>query len=102
MLSRLMPLVLFMLLATAGVAYAQGPLVVSTWGGNWKDTVEREVGKAFTARTGVPVEFEVGGTIDRLGEGRAPQGSPPGGVPLTTAHVGRLYISDGLFAPLDM
>jgi len=102
MLSRLMPLVLFMLLATAGVAYAQGPLVVSTWGGNWKDTVERVIGKAFTAKTGVPVEFEVGGTIDRLAKARVSKGSPLVDITLTTTHVGRLYISDGLFARLDM
>ena len=102
MLARLMTLILFTLLATAGVAHAQGPLVVSSWGGNWKDTVERVIGKAFTAKTGVPVEFEVGGTIDRLAKARVSKGSPLVDVTLTTTHVGRLYISDGLFAPLDM
>ena len=102
MLARLIALVIVTLLASAAVAHAQGPLVVSTWGGNWKDTVERVVGKAFTARTGVPVEFEVGGTIDRLAKARVTKGSPLVDVTLTTTHVGRLYISDGLFAPLDM
>ncbi|MEK7714827.1 MAG: extracellular solute-binding protein, partial [candidate division NC10 bacterium] len=102
MLARLMTLILFTLLATAAVAHAQGSLVVSTWGGNWKDTVERVIGKAFTAKTGVPVEFEVGGTIDRLAKARVSKGSPLVDVTLTTTHVGRLYISDGLFARLDM
>src|SRR3990170_5267239 len=102
MLSRLMPLVLFMLLATAGVAWAQNALVVSVWGGNWKNTVESVIGKAFTAKTGVPVEFEVGGTIDRLAKARVAKGSPLVDITLTTTHVGRLYISDGLFARLDM
>lgn len=102
MLARLIAPILLTLLATAAVAHAQGPLVVSSWGGNWKDTVERVIGKAFTAKTGVPVEFEVGGTIDRLAKARVSKGSPLVDVTLTTTHVGRLYISDGLFAPLDM
>jgi putative spermidine/putrescine transport system substrate-binding protein len=76
--------------------------VVSVWGGNWKDTVERVIGKAFTAKTGTPVEFEVGGTIDRLAKARVAKGSPLVDITFTTSHVGRLYISDGLFAPLDM
>ena len=78
------------------------PLVVSVWGGNWKDTVERVVGKPFTAKTGMPVEFEVGGTIDRLAKARVAKGNPLVDLTFTTSHVGRLYISDGLFAPLDM
>ena len=54
---------LALLLLTPVASFAQGPLVVSVWGGNWKDTVDKVVGKAFTARTGIPVEYEVGGTI---------------------------------------
>src|SRR6266702_4146858 len=50
------------LLITPVASFAQGPLVVSVWGGNWKDTVEQIVAKPFTAKTGIPVEFEVGGT----------------------------------------
>ena len=89
-------------IAGAPAASAQEPLVVSTWGGNWKDTVEKVVGKAFTARTGIPVEYEVGGTIDRLAKARVAKGKPLVDITLTTTHVGRLYISDGLFAPLEM
>lgn len=90
------------LLDLAPAAQAQNSLVVSVWGGNWKDTVERVVGKAFTAKTGIAVEFEVGGTIDRLAKARVAKGNPLVDLTFTTTHVGRLYISDGLFAPLDM
>jgi putative spermidine/putrescine transport system substrate-binding protein len=92
-----------LLAAMPSVALAQKePLVVSIWGGNWKDTVEKIVGKAFTAKTGVPVEFEVGGTLDRLAKARVAKGSPLVDLNFTTTHVGRLYISDGLYQKLDM
>ncbi len=102
MLSRAMKLVVVLLLAAAPAARAAEPLVVSVWGGNWKDTIERVVAKPFTAKTGIPVEFEVGGTIDRLAKARVAKGSPLVDVTFTTTHVGRLYISDGLFERLDM
>ena len=94
--------VLLGLLPLAPPAPAQNALVVSVWGGNWKDTVEKVIGKAFTAKTGMPVEFEVGGTIDRLAKARVAKGSPLVDLTFTTSHVGRLYMSDGLFARLDM
>ena len=81
---------------------AQNALVISVWGGNWKDTVERVIGKAFTARTGIPVEYEVGGTIDRLAKARVAKGNPLVDLNFTTTHVARLYISDGLYDKLDM
>lgn len=105
MLARLAVLTLLALCLPFGSvapAHAQSSLVVSVWGGNWKDTVDRVIGKAFTAKTGMPVEFEVGGTIDRLAKARVAKGSPLVDVTFTTSHVGRLYVSDGLFAPLDM
>jgi putative spermidine/putrescine transport system substrate-binding protein len=83
-------------------ARAQNALVVSVWGGNWKDTVERVVGKAFTAKTGIPVEYEVGGTIDRLAKARVAKGNPLVDLNFTTTHVARLYISDGLYDRLDL
>jgi putative spermidine/putrescine transport system substrate-binding protein len=89
-------------LALASPAPAADPLVVSVWGGNWKDTVERVVARPFTAKTGIPVEFEVGGTIDRLAKARVAKGNPLVDVNFTTTHVGRLYISDGLYQRLDM
>jgi putative spermidine/putrescine transport system substrate-binding protein len=83
-------------------ARAQEPLVVSVWGGNWKDTVEKIVAKPFTAKTGIPVEFEVGGTLDRLAKARVAKGAPMVDLTFTTTHVARLYISDGLYQKLDM
>ena len=102
MLKRWVVLMLGVLLAAVSAAEAQNALVVSVWGGNWKDSLEKVVGKAFTAKTGIPVEFEVGGTIDRLAKARVAKGNPLVDVTFTTSHVGRLYISDGLIQPLDM
>jgi putative spermidine/putrescine transport system substrate-binding protein len=96
-------LVVLVLLPLAGPsARAQDALVVSVWGGNWKDTVEKVIGRAFTAKTGIPVEYEVGGTIDRLAKARVAKGSPLVDLNFTTTHVARLYISDGLYDKLDM
>jgi putative spermidine/putrescine transport system substrate-binding protein len=96
-------LLLLLALAAPPPALSQKePLVVSVWGGNWKDTVDKVVGKAFTAKTGIPVEFEVGGTLDRLAKARVAKGSPLVDLNFTTTHVGRLYISDGLYQKLDM
>jgi len=102
MMKRSIVLMLLALLAVAPAAEAQNALVVSAWGGNWKDSLEKVVAKAFTAKTGIPVEFEVGGTIDRLAKARVAKGNPLVDVTFTTSHVGRLYISDGLIQPLDM
>ena len=93
---------LLTLALVAAPARAQNALVVSVWGGNWKDTVERVVGKAFTAKTGIPVEYEVGGTIDRLAKARVAKGNPLVDLNFTTTHVARLYISDGLYDKLDL
>jgi putative spermidine/putrescine transport system substrate-binding protein len=100
----LVPLVLSLvsIAVIAPEARAQNALVVSVWGGNWKDTVEKVIGKAYTARTGMPVEFEVGGTIDRLAKARVAKGNPLVDLNFTTTHVARLYISDGLYERLDM
>src|ERR1700738_2171582 len=102
MLKRSVVLMLVVLLAAASAAEAQNALVVSAWGGNWKDSLEKGGRQAFTAKTGIPVEFEVGGTIDRLAKARVAKGNPLVDLTFTTSHVGRLYISDGLYAPLDM
>jgi putative spermidine/putrescine transport system substrate-binding protein len=102
MLKRLIVLMMFASLAAVPAAEAQNALVVSAWGGNWKDSLEKIVAKNFTAKTGIPVEFEAGGTIDRLAKARVAKGDPLVDVTFTTSHVGRLYISDGLVQPLDM
>ncbi|OLD99289.1 MAG: hypothetical protein AUG80_05560 [Candidatus Rokubacteria bacterium 13_1_20CM_4_68_9] len=64
------------LLLAAGPTPAADPLVISMWGGNWKDTVEKVIAKPFTAKTGIPVEFEVGGTLDRLAKARVAKAAP--------------------------
>ena len=50
----------------------------------------------------MPVEYEVGGTIDRLAKARVAKGNPLVDLNFTTTHVARLYISDGLYDKLDM
>jgi putative spermidine/putrescine transport system substrate-binding protein len=102
MLATILTVMLLGALAFVPAAEAADPLVISVWGGNWKDTIDRVVAKPFTAKTGIPVEFEVGGTIDRLAKARVAKGNPLVDLTFTTTHVGRLYISDGLYAPLDM
>ena len=83
-------------------AHAAEPLVVSTWGGNWKETLQKVVGQRFTKETGIPVKYEVGGTNRRLSKARFYKDNPQVDVTLTEGHVGRHYISSGLFEKLDM
>ncbi|HZS83945.1 MAG TPA: ABC transporter substrate-binding protein [Stellaceae bacterium] len=91
------------LLAVAAVpARAQDKLVVDIWGGNWRDGANEAIAKEFTKRTGMPVEFITGGTIDRLTKAKINKGHPESDVTITTSHVGYLYFSDGLFEKLDM
>ncbi len=42
-------------------AAAADKLIVSSWGGSWKDLISETVAKKFTADTGVEVEFVTGG-----------------------------------------
>ena len=78
-------------------AQAQDKLVISVWGGSWKDMVAEIVGKRFTAQTGVAVEFITGGTIDRLNKAKLAKGNPESDLTFTTSHVGWLYATDGLY-----
>jgi len=84
-----------------GSAGAADKLVVSIWGGSWKDLVEQTAAKKFTAQTGAQVEFITGGTIDRLNKAKLAKGSPESDVTFTTSHIGWLYTTDGLFETLD-
>jgi putative spermidine/putrescine transport system substrate-binding protein len=83
-------------------AEAQDKLVVSVWGGSWRDMVDTIIAKKFTAETGVPVEFITGGTIDRLNKERLAKGNPESDITFTTSHVGWLYANDGLYEKLDL
>jgi len=83
-------------------AQAQDKLVVSIWGGSWRDLIAETVAKKFTKETGVPVEYITGGTIDRLNKARLSKDSPESDITFTTSHVGWLYANDGLFEKLDL
>lgn len=86
----------------AGPALAQQKLMVSIWGGSWRDMVAETVGKKFTADTGVQVEYVTGGTIDRLNKAKLSKGNPETDIVLTTSHIGWLYASDDLLETLDL
>jgi putative spermidine/putrescine transport system substrate-binding protein len=90
------------LLAAAMPAMAQEKFVVSVWGGSWRDMVADIIGKKFTAETGAQVDYITGGTIDRLNKERLAKGNPESDVTFTTAHVGWLYVNDGLYERLDL
>ena len=49
-------------------AAASEKLVISAWGGSWKEMVAKSAAAKFTAETGIEVEIVSGGTIDRLTE----------------------------------
>jgi putative spermidine/putrescine transport system substrate-binding protein len=94
---------LFSVLSLAPLtAAAQDKLVVSIWGGSWRDMVDNIIGKKFTAETGVPVEYITGGTIDRLNKEKLAKGNPESDITFTTSHVGWLYANDGLYEELDL
>jgi putative spermidine/putrescine transport system substrate-binding protein len=89
-------------MAIAVPAQAQDKLIVSIWGGSWRDLVAETVAKKFTADTGAKVEFITGGTIDRLNKAKLAKGNPESDITFTTSHVGWLYANDGLFEKLDL
>lgn len=84
----------------AGTARAEDALVVSTWGGNFRDLIDDAIGKEFTKETGVPVKYVTGGTIDRLNKAKLAT-TPESDITFTTSHVGWLYVNGGLFEKLD-
>ena len=89
-------------LFSAGPAAAQDKLVVSVWGGSWRDMIANIIAKKFTAETKAQVEFITGGTIDRLNKEKLAKGNPESDITFTTSHVGWLYANDGLFEQLDL
>jgi putative spermidine/putrescine transport system substrate-binding protein len=92
-------------LAIAGVpavASAKDKLVVSTWGGSFRDLIDESIGRKFTAETGADIEYVTGGTIDRLNQAKLAAGKPESDVTFTTAHVGWLYANDNLFEKLNL
>jgi putative spermidine/putrescine transport system substrate-binding protein len=83
-------------------ALAQQKLVVSIWGGNFRDGAKEAIATEFTQRTGIPVEFITGGTMDRLTKAKVAAGRPESDVTFTTSHVAYLYVTDKLFEKLDL
>jgi putative spermidine/putrescine transport system substrate-binding protein len=83
-------------------AIAQEKLVVSIWGGSWRDLVAATAAKKFKADTGADVEFITGGTIDRLNKAKLARGNIESDITFTTSHVGWLYANDGLYEKLDL
>jgi putative spermidine/putrescine transport system substrate-binding protein len=90
------------LAVTATPATAQDKLVISIWGGSWRDLMAQTAAKKFTADTGTQVEFITGGTIDRLNKAKLAKGNPESDITFTTSHVGWLYANDGLYEKLDL
>lgn len=88
-------------LAAFGVARAQEALVVSTWGGSFRDLIDETIGKEFTKQTGVPVRYVTGGTIDRLNKAKLAAATPESDITFTTSHIGFLYVASNLFQKLD-
>jgi len=87
------------LIAPAAIAET---LVVSSWGGSFRDLIDDTIAAKFTEETGVEVEFITGGTIDRLNQAKLSRDTPESDVTFTTSHIGWLYNNDGLFEELDM
>lgn len=90
------------MLLAAGTANAADTLKVSSWGGGWRDLIADTIAKKFTEKTGVEVEFITGGTIDRLNQAQLAAGNPESDITFTTAHVGWLYKTGGLYETLDL
>lgn len=88
-------------MAVTGVAHAQEALVVSSWGGSFRDLIDESIGKEFTRQTGVPVRYVTGGTIDRLNKAKLAAATPESDITFTTSHIGFLYIASNLFEQID-
>jgi putative spermidine/putrescine transport system substrate-binding protein len=101
-LRRLAALSAALFALAAGPALAQDKLVVSIWGGNWRDGANEAIASVFTKATGMPVEFITGGTLDRLTKAKVNKDHPESDITITTSHVAYLYLADGLFEKLDM
>ena len=87
--------------ALASTAHAQDALVVSTWGGSFRDLIDETIGREFTRQTGVPVKYITGGTIDRLNKAKLAT-KPESDITFTTSHIGWLYVNGGLYEKLDL
>ncbi len=77
--------------------------MVSTWGGSFRDLIDEAIATKFKAENGADVQYVTGGTIDgRLNKAKLAKDNPETDVTFTTAHVGWLYVNDGLYEKLDL
>lgn len=100
MIRKLLTLCVLSTALAGTTAWAQDALVVSTWGGSFRDLIDENIGKEFTKQTGVPVKYVTGGTIDRLNKAKLAT-TPESDITFTTSHVGWLYADSNLFEKLD-
>lgn len=100
MIRKILTLCVLSCTLSGTAAWAQDALVVSTWGGSFRDLIDETIGKEFTRQTGVPVKYVTGGTIDRLNKAKLAS-KPESDITFTTSHVGWLYVSSQLFETID-
>jgi putative spermidine/putrescine transport system substrate-binding protein len=74
---RRMAVAVAVLCAAATTAPAQETLVVSAYGGIWKESVEKNFATCYTARTGNKLAIQTGESADWLNRIRANPKSPP-------------------------
>src|SRR6476620_3378127 len=85
----------------ASGAQAQEPLVVSAYGGVWKESVEKNFGPCYTQRTGNKIAIQTGESADWLNRIRANTKTPPIHV-VTMAQADTMRaIKDGLVEDMD-
>lgn len=100
MLKKILSLGILASAIMTSVAHAEETLVISTWGGSFRDLIDENIGKEFTRQTGAKVEYITGGTIDRLNKAKLAK-TPESDITFTTSHIGWMYADGGLFEPLD-
>jgi len=100
MIRKLLSVGIFASALAASTAWAEDALVISTWGGSFRDLIDENIGKEFTRQTGVPVKYITGGTIDRLNKAKLAS-KPESDITFTTSHIGWLYVNSNLYEKLD-
>jgi len=85
----------------ASTAQAQDPLVVSAYGGVWKESVEKNFGTCYAQRSGNKIAIQTGESADWLNRIRANTKTPPIHV-VTMAQADTMRaIKDGLIEDID-
>ena len=84
------------LVAVAASARAQERLVVTAYGGVWKESVEKNFAACYTQRTGQRVAIQTGESNDWLSRIRANPGKPPIDVVTMAQSDTMRAIQDGL------